>query len=326
MWCDLSALLGSSQGVCLSDSVKQFIGPYWEQFCSGEAVTSSPAIAPSSLAQAQPTPPDNRPGSWVDQFKCTADLTSNQPSVIEKDDCTTRTDANSHPCMWCDLSALLGPSQGVCVNDGVKQFIGPYWEQICSGAQALTSSPVSSAPVAPPPAINPSPVVPPPDNTPDNGSFAGAFSCATDDSSNMISDQTKCNSKVDSTSTEGKNCVWCPLPFVGGGCITNSDATSISWMCKGFELLMQSSEKGKNLRGVSTEGWEIVDSSCLGDNSNDLDSGKESCAGRSDETGNSCIWCDGAGVLGFCVSPSQKDVFGKYMTCEDLTESFTAVE
>ncbi|KAL7513218.1 hypothetical protein ACHAXN_010281 [Cyclotella atomus] len=300
-------------------------------------------------AYAQTTSPDHNPaGSWIDQFKCTADLTSDQTSVIDKDDCTTRTDANSQACLWCDLSALLGSSQGVCVSSGVKQFLGPYWEQLCSEGAAsqspntpanhlipvpipiipiVTSSPakapVSSSPVAPPPAINPTPVVPPPDNVPDNGSFAGAFSCATDDSSKVISDQTTCNAKKDSTSTEGKSCVWCPLPLVGGGCITNSDATSISWMCKSFELL-KSPEKGKNLRGVSTAGWEILDTSCLGDTGNDLDAEKESCAGRSDMTGNSCMWCDGAGVLGLCVSPSQKNVLGNYMACEDL--SFTAVE
>ena len=84
----------------------------------------------------------------------------------------------------------------------------------------------------------------------------------------------------------------------------------------------------KNLRGVAVTGLDILDSSCLGDISNDLDSEKTSCGDRNDKNGNSCLWCDGAGVLGFCVSPKQKDVLGNYMTCGDVAETsdLTSIE
>lgn len=290
------------------------------------------------LATATADTPDNTPSlpSWTDQFKCTADLDSDQPSIIEESDCTTRTDANSQACLWCDLSSLIGPSQGLCVSSGIKEFLGAYWESVCAGGGAnpdtannpvtpvnpipipvipLATNPPTKAPVAPPPAVNPPPVVPPPDNS-DNGSFAGAFSCATDDSSKMISDASTCTAKKDITS-EDKNCVWCPVPLLGGGCITNSDASSISWMCKSFETLMQSSTK--NLRGVALDGWEILDTTCLGDTSGDLNAEKENCAGRNDKSGNSCVWCEGGGVLGYCVSTSQQNILGDYMTCEQVS-------
>ena len=286
-------------------------------------------------------------------MKCVVDIDSDQPSVIDESTCTTRTDANSEACLWCDLSALIGSSQGLCVSSNIRDFIGDLWESLCAGNSASqspgtnpepqvnpipipvnpipipgtstnppTHAPVSSSPVATPPAVNPPPVVPPPDNS---GSFAGAFSCATDSSSKMISDQAACNAKVDATSSDGKNCVWCPIPLVGGGCITNSDASSISWMCKSFENIMGIDLITKNLRGVATEGWEILDTSCLGDSAKNTDEEKESCGNRSDKSGNSCIWCDGAGVLGFCVSPSQKDVLGSYMACENADIDYTAV-
>jgi hypothetical protein len=97
-------------------------------------------------------------------------------------------------------------------------------------------------------------------------------------------------------------------------------------MCKSFENIMGVNSLTKNLRGVATEGWEILDTSCLGDSTQNTDEEKESCGNRNDKTGNSCIWCDGAGVLGFCVSPSQKDVLGSYMACESAGIDYTAVQ
>ena len=103
-------------------------------------------------------------------------------------------------------------------------------------------------------------------------------------------------------------------------------------MCRGFQQLMEEVAAEKNtqhLRGnhgdIAVEGWETLDPSCLGDlvSIQDLDAGRESCATRNDKSGNSCIWCDGAGVLGYCVSPMQRDAFSGYMDCSDVV---TAVE
>ena len=276
---------------------------------------------------------DSSSSTWMDQLKCTADLESDQPSVIDETTCASRTDAASQPCLWCDLSSLIGSSGGLCVNSGIKDFLGENWEQLCSGdtgnqspngpEEALTLQPTkvpTPAPIVTPPAANP-----PADNSVDS------FPCATDGSSQIISDEATCNSKVDATSSDGKNCVWCPLPLVGGGCITNSDASSLSWICRSFEWANASIEKGmKNLRGekdISVNGWEIFDTACLGDTSNGLDEEKEKCGTRSDKTGNSCIWCDGAGAFGFCVSAVQKDVLGSYMNCVvETIKDATAVE
>ena len=219
-----------------------------------------------ATAQGQETPPAPTPPplpGWVNQFNCVVDLDSDQPSVIDESTCTTRTDANSAPCLWCDLSSIMGPSQGVCVNNGIKDLLGQLWDTVCAGTTGsqspaasghmnpvpipvipvpspATSAPAPSNPVpiltlhpitnrpAASPAVIPAPTWSPSDGDSDSGGgFAGAFSCATDSFSRMISDQTTCVAKPDTTSTEGKNCVWCPVPLVGGGCITNSDASPI---------------------------------------------------------------------------------------------------
>ncbi|KAL3787432.1 hypothetical protein HJC23_001829 [Cyclotella cryptica] len=291
-------------------------------------------------------------GTWTDQLKCSVDLASDQPSLIDESTCTTQTDANSQPCLWCDLSSLTG-SGGVCVNGDIKEILGAYWDQLCvEGSDSEVPDSPATPPVAPP--LNPLPVPieppmsPPPSKIPtpspvttphgapepDNG-FSGAFSCAMDDSSRMISDEDTCLAKTDATSSTGQKCVWCPVPLVGGGCITNSDASSISWMCRGFEQIIEEVVAEKNTQhlrgnndGISVEGWETLDPSCLGDlvSNNGLDAQKEDCATRHDKSGNSCIWCDGAGVLGYCVSPIQRDAFSGYMDCSDVAEEFTAVE
>ncbi|KAL7520922.1 hypothetical protein ACHAWX_005615 [Stephanocyclus meneghinianus] len=304
-------------------------------------------LAAAQAREASSGQPDS--GTWTDQFKCSIDLESDQPSLFDESTCSTLTDANSQSCLWCDLSSLTG-SGGVCVNSAIKELLGAYWDQLCieGSASAVPDGP-ATPPVSPP--LNPLPVpvdppipsppsklptpspvtTPPVAPAPDDG-FSGAFSCATDEASRRINDEATCLAKTDVTSSAGLKCVWCPVPFVGGGCITNSDASSISWLCRGFHQIGEQVAAGKNtqnLRGnpgdIAVKGWETLDPSCLGDLvfSKDLDAGRESCATRNDKNGNSCIWCDGAGVLGYCVSPLQRDAFSDYMDCSDVT---TAVD
>lgn len=215
----------------------------------------------STLAQESPSV---RSEKWTDQFKCTADLDSDQPSLVDEKNCTANVDINSQPCVWCDLTALIG--SGLCVTSDIKEMLGEYWDQLCATDSGSTpESPANTPQVNPMPVpINP-PLHPIPDlptksptkapaPTPADPPAAGAFSCAADASNNMITDQATCQAKADATSTTGQMCVWCPIPLVGGGCITNSDASSISWMCKGFEEMMQASAsatKTKHLRGES---------------------------------------------------------------------------
>ena len=52
----------------------------------------------------------------------------------------------------------------------------------------------------------------------------------------------------------------------------------------------------------------------------------EECGSKTDLNGDSCIWCDAAGVFGECVSRSQKEFFEDYLKCADNDVNVIAVE
>lgn len=151
---------------------------------------------------------------------------------------------------------------------------------------------------------------------------AGQF-CSSSDTTNCVSiiDETTCTATIDTTASPDQNCVFCTFRFVGGKCVTNTLAESFAQFCA-----QKGDDEGRDifLRGNIAGGWRTLDPSCLSDNTdNEAD---EDCGSKTDLNGDSCIWCDAAGIFGECVSRSQKEFFEDYLKCADNDVNVIAVE
>lgn len=279
------------------------------------------------------------------------------PSPINEGDCAKQVDSDSNPCVWCSLTVVSGggvcttPGQkdsagqlwdSMCAAEGsdgdgssienkvLESAVYGWWPWSSDDTPAPVTPRPTSFPTPKPtlrtPAPTPKPTPKQPDPpapvpTPDDsGNDDGAipdwseeFDCTTDSSSNIISDESACTSQVDPASSSKVACVWCPISLLGAGgglCISN-DANDIAgaFACSGA--------KGSTvLRGSA---WKELDTSCLtgmslpGGGSGDSDD----CVAKTDSDGASCVWCDGAGVFGLCVSSSQSDAASEYMECSN---------
>lgn len=218
------------------------------------------------------------PNDWQQQISCTIDTSNNGQTVVDEEACKSRNDANSNPCVWCSLPQ--NPFiQGACLSQPQKEAAG----QFCSNSD--THAPAST------PAIEP----------------AQETNCVS------ITDETTCTAAIDATANPNQNCVFCNFPVVGGKCVTSTLAESFARFCT-----QEDGEGGEDstfLRGRSNiaGGWKTMDSSCLSDNTNN----SEDCGSKTDSNGDSCMWCDAAGVFGECVSRSQKVFFGDYLECAE---------
>eukprot|EP01082_Thalassiosira_pseudonana_P010946 g10555.t1 g10555 contig4:2099209-2100225(-) len=274
---------------------------------------------------------DSPADEWTSQLKCTADLDNpNNPTAVDENNCKSQHDSNDNPCFWCDLSALTGSGSGLCVSEDQKSMIGVYWDQLCGASAGSDTNPTPGTPPAPLPVSpaptkkpTPLPTDPVPAPQPDDA-WSNALKCSVDASSNLITDETTCVGQVDRSSTDGKKCVWCPVPLLGGGsCITNADANTVSFLCAKGKEFQRKQQQTNNLRG-DDKGWRQLDPSCLSDplyNNGEGGNDKASCVGKNDLNGNACIWCDGAGVLGMCVTDMQKDYLSAYMDCSAAVET-----
>lgn len=234
---------------------------------------------------------------WTSQLTCTADLASQQPSLLDENACSTTHDSGGQACIWCDATDTIG--SGLCVSPDQKTMLSGYWDQLC-GASSGTAPGVSpTPPVTPSPTPNPTPL---PTNTapapaPDND----VLKCAMDAASTPITDEAACEAQ--NTAGSSASCAWCKLPIIGGSCITSDMKSQLRMLCS-------SETKEGNLRGDDNNGgFKNLDPSCLGD--------KDSCGSRKDSNGDACTWCDAENVFGICTSSSQKDYFGRYMNCAD---------
>lgn len=254
-------------------------------------------------------------GDFADALACTADLSTGE--ITDEADCATATDAGGAPCIWCDASAVLG--QGVCVSSDIKSMAGQFWDQLCADDDA-GPAPAPPVPATPPPTPAPTPhptePAPAPVPVPDDDNVPDALKCSVDAQSNLITDESTCVAKKDSTSATGENCVWCSVPVLGGSCITNSEKSSVSFLCSAEG---DRARAGGHLRGNvggGGDGWKALDPSCLGDGL--AGETRESCGARVDSDGEKCVWCDaGDDVFGICATPSQKGYIGSYMDCAD---------
>lgn len=267
-----------------------------------------------------------RVGDIMDAFACTADLTSG--SVVDDEStCATTTDSDGAACVWCDASAIIGT--GLCASTSIQSMAGGLWDSFCSGDDGSTSGATPDATpavVTPPPTPNPTPAPPPPAPVPapDDNGLPDALKCTMDmATSQLVTDESTCVAQADPTSSSGEKCVWCSVPIVGGGCITNSAKASMSFLCSGEET---EKVEGKYLRGAEVEGsdgLDVLDPACLSDG---LAGGtEESCGGKTDSKGESCVWCSAPGdAFGLCATPSQRGYLGEYMTCASVAPASPA--
>eukprot|EP00569_Conticribra_weissflogii_P004711 CAMPEP_0171340758 /NCGR_PEP_ID=MMETSP0878-20121228/8775_1 /TAXON_ID=67004 /ORGANISM="Thalassiosira weissflogii, Strain CCMP1336" /LENGTH=314 /DNA_ID=CAMNT_0011842877 /DNA_START=78 /DNA_END=1022 /DNA_ORIENTATION=+ len=255
-------------------------------------------------------------GSVFD-IACTADMSNpNQPTVIDEATCKSQVDSNSKPCVWCDLTDITG--SGLCVSPDQKDAVGNFWDQLCGSGGIAPPAPAPTPPVVTPSPTNaptPLPTVPP---TAPSDDWSGAFDCSVDGSSNIITDEATCVANPDKSSKTDQNCIWCEVPIVGGSCITNSMHETVGFLCQ--------NEHHGNLRAAGNgdiNGWNQFDPSCLADSgaNNGFGGDKESCSSKADKEGNACVWCDGAGVFGVCVSPLERDALSNYLDCADFAGS-----
>lgn len=281
------------------------------------------AAALMTISKSIENPESLSEGDWSSQLKCTADMNSQNPTLVDENTCSTAKDADGMTCLWCDATATIG--SGLCVSPSQKTMLGQYWDQVCAASDSSNNTPdeqpatpaTEAATPNPTPAPTPAPTDPavdPDDNVPDQ------LKCAMDGQT-PITDETTCVAKADTSagSTAGQNCVWCNIPLLGGQCITNSMHTTMSWMCRSEEA----AKKEGNLRGDNNKGFKELDPSCLTD--------MDSCSTQTDSNGDACMWCDASGVFGICATPSQRDYMGGYMNCAEpsgavVDESPMAVE
>lgn len=255
-------------------------------------------------------------GDWSSMLACTADMNSENPSLIDESNCGTAKDSDGAACVWCDASAVIG--QGLCVSTSQKTMLGQFWDAVCAADDGSNVPdvpptppvPVPVAPVTPSPTPLPTPPPTDPAPVPDDDGIPDQLKCAMD-GQDVVADETSCTAKKDTTSATDENCVWCKVPILGGSCITNSMHSSMSWICRSSSELFSGKEKeGGYLRGDNGDkgGFKQLDPSCLVE--------KDQCGNKTDSNGGACIWCDaGNNVFGICATSAQKDYLGRYLDC-----------
>mmetsp|Transcript_7419 Transcript_7419/g.10812 ORF Transcript_7419/g.10812 Transcript_7419/m.10812 type:complete len:275 (+) Transcript_7419:153-977(+) len=240
-------------------------------------VEASSFIANNDLSDVLGTSLD--PNDWQEQIQCTVDTSNNDQPVVDEDACKSRTDADSNPCVWCILPQ--NPFvEGACISQSQEEAAG----QLCSSSENIPGGASS------------------PDHE--------EISCLS------ITDESTCTTAIDSTtSSSNENCMFCNFPIVGGKCVTNSLADSFARFCNQEDVDVGGVDS-TFLRGSVVGGdWDFLDPSCLSDD--DANKNPDDCSSRTDSNGDSCLWCDAAGVFGQCVSRSQKDYFEDYLECVD---------
>ncbi|KAL9191091.1 hypothetical protein ACHAXT_000797 [Thalassiosira profunda] len=133
VWCDATATLG--QGLCVGESQKEMLGPYWDQLCSSSGTTPDPPAPVTPPPVPPPTPPPVAPApkpddNIPDSLKCAMD--ANQEVVADQTTCEARADPTSaagEKCVWCDVP-ILG---GSCITNDMKASVGMFCSNVKEG-------------------------------------------------------------------------------------------------------------------------------------------------------------------------------------------------
>lgn len=98
-------------------------------------------------------------------------------------------------------------------------------------------------------------------------------------------------------------CAWCNTKAKYGLCLSKRVSTAVEhyqwFVCKDAEDVKDTSRD-----------FDGIDPLCLTGGSKSV-----SCSESKDSKGEGCIWCDGAGVFGLCMSKTEADAAGNYLTC-----------
>eukprot|EP00545_Synedropsis_sp_CCMP1620_P000140 CAMPEP_0119029916 /NCGR_PEP_ID=MMETSP1176-20130426/40763_1 /TAXON_ID=265551 /ORGANISM="Synedropsis recta cf, Strain CCMP1620" /LENGTH=1076 /DNA_ID=CAMNT_0006986277 /DNA_START=31 /DNA_END=3261 /DNA_ORIENTATION=+ len=116
---------------------------------------------------------------------------------------------------------------------------------------------------------------------------------------------------------EGHGCYWCHGGSLHGICVSPGQATALIQKIPG--VACESKKVKVTPVPVVTPAAAPYDMACLSAGMDAADGAEqEDCdATIDDEDGAPCVWCDGAGVFGLCLSANQASQASPYLQCDD---------
>jgi hypothetical protein len=190
--------------------------------------------------------------------------------------CTAALDEDGQPCQWCHLSGLKDICLTATQGDLATQ-IGVW----CDG---------DLAPVQ------------------ENSIVATTGS----EKVTLPDDFFDCLENYDEEGCGQSSCTWCDTDVGMGFCTSDAVARAFA-ECTFFQCNYKRSQS--EMMAESTTATPL-DPLCLTASMNNNDPPQDACNSTTDSTGNPCVWCDGAGVFGLCLSTEQAIAAGKYLQCD----------
>eukprot|EP00977_Amphora_coffeiformis_P023661 scaffold13902_cov173-Amphora_coffeaeformis.AAC.2 len=129
---------------------------------------------------------------------------------------------------------------------------------------------------------------------------------AEDDNITFPSDFWACLENYDEGGCGVNSCTWCTTEVGIGFCMSDAVADAMR-ECTFFDCRYKQQEE-------SVQAVKPFDAACLqGAESQDA------CRATLDSEGEACVWCDGAGVFGLCLSSDGAEAAGEYLMCNEMT-------
>jgi len=120
-----------------------------------------------------------------------------------------------------------------------------------------------------------------------------------------------CLENYEENACNSNSCTWCNSNVGMGFCMADAAAEALK-ECDFFDC----DYKTPKFHVQTLEKMEDpYDPACLaaGMGSNDAE---EVCNSTKDSSGNSCVWCNAAGVFGLCLSTEQAEKAGQFLQCD----------
>ena len=121
------------------------------------------------------------------------------------------------------------------------------------------------------------------------------------------SDFWDCLQNYDEGGCGANSCTWCTTEVGVGFCMADAAADALR-ECNFFDCSYKQPEEPVE------KATNPFDSACL----QGIES-QEACRATLDSEGGACVWCDGAGVFGLCLSAEGAEAAGEYLTCDEIT-------
>ena len=133
---------------------------------------------------------------------------------------------------------------------------------------------------------------------------------------------------------ENAGCVWCQGAPLHGICVSHGQADALIRKLPGVvctdpppvpaDSLPATVQVHSALQALEGQGPYNVACLTAGMNTNGGDNdAQEACDAATDENGNPCVWCDGAGVFGLCLNQEQSHQVNSYLQCDSATTTLT---